>query len=247
MLQIQALQSLGSEQTNSTESLLNNDSSIFSEMIQELLNDSTSNQTTTNLSSLLGSIYSTTNSSSAISNMLSTNKLSNNGDNSTYVPASLFTNTKSTTDSADLFNDYVSKVTKGSTYKNLFEGANQYASIIKKASATYDVPEKLIVSVMKQESNFNPSVQSTAGATGLMQLMPGTAKYLGVKNSLDPEQNIMGGTKYLRMMLDKFDNDTSLALAAYNAGPGNVQKYNGIPPFKETSNYVKNVLQNAQA
>lgn len=247
MLQIQALQSLGSEQTNSTESLLNNDSSIFSEMIQELLNDSTSNQTTTNLSSLLGSIYSTTNSSSGISNMLSTNKFSTNGDNSTYGPASLFTNKKSTTDSADLLNDYVSKVTKGSTYKNLFEGANQYASIIKKASATYDVPEKLIVSVMKQESNFNPSVQSTAGATGLMQLMPGTAKYLGVKNSLDPEQNIMGGTKYLRMMLDKFDNDTSLALAAYNAGPGNVQKYNGIPPFKETSNYVKNVLQNAQA
>ena len=82
----------------------------------------------------------------------------------------------------------------------------------------YDIPEKLIASVIRQESNFNNSVVSHAGAEGLMQLMPGTAKFLGVKDSFDPVQNIMGGTKYLRQMLNQFDGDLELALAAYNAG-----------------------------
>ncbi|MGE7183263.1 lytic transglycosylase domain-containing protein [Peribacillus sp. NPDC006672] len=121
------------------------------------------------------------------------------------------------------------------------EAATNYDQIISQAASLYNLPEKLIKSVIKQESNFNPEATSYAGATGLMQLMPATARSLGVNDATDPEQNIMGGSKYLSQMMARYDGDIKVALAAYNAGPGNVDKYNGIPPFKETQNYVQKV------
>ncbi len=112
---------------------------------------------------------------------------------------------------------------------------------VDEASKRYHIPKKLIFSIIKAESSFNPKAISKAGAIGLMQLMPQTALELGVKNIWDIRENILGGTKYLAKLINEF-KDYKKAIAAYNAGPGNVKKYNGIPPFRETQNYVKKVL-----
>ena len=145
--------------------------------------------------------------------------------NAVQAQSALNTKTQGTTGTS--FASVMQNVQK---QKSVPAGAAKYDAIFEEASRTYGVSKSLLIAVAKAESNFNPNDVSHAGASGIMQLMPGTAKSLGVKNVFDPYENIMGGAKLLR------------ALAAYNAGPGAVKKYNGVPPYKETQNYVKKIM-----
>ncbi len=152
----------------------------------------------------------------------------------------------------------ISNVENKNTYninagKKSTEGCNEFSSflgetksldeIFAEAAEKYNVPVNFIKAIGKAESNFKTDAVSRCGAQGVMQLMPATAKELGVTDSFDAEQNIMGGAKYISGLLKKYDGNTQLALAAYNAGSGNVAKYGGIPPFEETQNYVKKVTK----
>lgn len=121
---------------------------------------------------------------------------------------------------------------------------SQILSMINQVARNNGVDEKLVQALIKQESGFNPKAKSKAGAMGLMQLMPSTAKAMGVNDPYNATQNVEGGVKYLKSMLNKYNGNVILALAAYNAGPAAVDKYSGVPPYKETQNYVKSILAN---
>lgn len=154
----------------------------------------------------------------------------------------------SDTDFANILNSKISDLSCSNETEKAFypKAANvskgEIDNLIEKYSDKNGLDKDFVKALVRQESGFNPSAKSHCGAMGLMQLMPSTAQGLGVDNAFDPEQNIAGGTKYLKSMIDRFGGDEKLALAAYNAGPNAVKKYGGIPPYQETQNYVKNVL-----
>jgi soluble lytic murein transglycosylase-like protein len=120
-----------------------------------------------------------------------------------------------------------------------------FGAEIDAAAASNGIDPALLKALVSQESGFDPNARSGAGAVGLTQLMPGTAAALGVTDPLDPAQSLQGGAKYLRQQLDRFGGDEKLALAAYNAGPGAVARFGGVPPYSETQHYVTNVLSKA--
>lgn len=139
------------------------------------------------------------------------------------------TTTEASTSSSNVYNE------------GLLCCSDELNAYFEEAAETYGVDVKLLKAIACAESNFNPSATSSAGAMGIMQMMPDTAAECGVTDPYDAYQSIMGGAQYISKMLDRYDGDTTLALAAYNAGPGNVDKYEGVPPFEETQNYVKKV------
>lgn len=246
LLELQAIQNLNTSDSASSSTLSSN-STLFSELMSDLLNEHSLGTSSSlnglgdvsSLHQLLDELQSTSTNTATANNYIASFML-NNSVNSASQPN--VTASNDVVEVTSKLKQYTKDYTGKTSYENLLAGAEKYSAEIAKASEKYNVPEKLIAAVMKKESNFNPSVVSSAGASGLMQLMPSTASYLGVNDRFDPQQNIMGGAKYLRQMLDQFDNNIETALAAYNAGPGNVKKYGGIPPFKETQNYVTKVL-----
>lgn len=225
-----------------------NDATNLMQLLSNGLNGNLFNSgSSSNYSQLLGSGSSAYSNYSQILNSLSSapattnNSLYYNGTSPVYTPSSVLSNY------VNNYNNLTSSTINPQVGTKSVSSNTNYDAIIKKASETYGIPEKLIKSVIKQESGFNNNATSSAGAGGLMQLMPATAKYLGVSNVYDAEQNIMGGTKYLKQLSNKFNGNYNLMLAAYNAGPGNVTKYGGIPPFKETQNYVNNIMSTYKA
>jgi soluble lytic murein transglycosylase-like protein len=143
----------------------------------------------------------------------------------------------------DVFYEEMKRI-NDSIRAEFFANEIPFGRLIHEKSEKYGVDPALVAAVIEQESHFRPRARSHVGATGLMQLMPRTGRWMGARNLYDPEQNIDAGVKYIKYLDGRFNGDLTKTLAAYNAGEGNVQKYRGVPPFRETRQYVKKVMQN---
>lgn len=145
----------------------------------------------------------------------------------------------------DVFHEEMARI-NGAIRRQFFANAMPYGDIIHEKAVKYDVDPALVAAVIEQESKFHRTARSSVGARGLMQLMPRTGRWLGARNLYDPEQNVDAGVKYIKYLQQRFDGNVKKAIAAYNAGEGNVKRYNGVPPFRETQTYVKKVMSNYQ-
>jgi soluble lytic murein transglycosylase-like protein len=143
----------------------------------------------------------------------------------------------------DVFHEEMSRI-NDAIRGQFFANAMPYGDLIHDKAIKYDVDPALVAAVIEQESKFHRTAHSPVGARGLMQLMPRTGRWLGARNLYDPEQNVDAGVKYIKYLQHRFDGNVKKTIAAYNAGEGNVKRYNGIPPFRETQTYVKRVMRN---
>ena len=150
---------------------------------------------------------------------------------------------KATVELADVEYDAMLRRIELAAQKSVLHGETLFYPIIFEAAYRYEVDPAIVKAIILAESSYNPRAVSKVGAQGLMQLMPITAKEMGVENSFNPQQNIHGGTAYFKKLLTRYDGNVKLALAAYNAGSGKVQRYRGIPPYKATRTYIRKVLQ----
>ncbi len=141
----------------------------------------------------------------------------------------------------DVFHEEMARI-NGTIRQDFFENAVPFGELIHKKALKYDVDPALVAAVVETESSFRTGARSQVGARGLMQLMPRTGRWMGARNLDDPEQNVEAGTKYLKYLQKRFDGNLGKAIAAYNGGEGNVKRYNGVPPFRETQSYVTKVL-----
>ncbi|MET3682722.1 hypothetical protein ABID56_000812 [Alkalibacillus flavidus] len=238
------------DQNNQSNSLLNGDS--FQQLLSANMMPSMSSGNQFSNSSMaemlmpFGSSSSSSSGAGSMFNMMMPNAMSGNTSMAGMMPSSLL-NGDFMTDMFSSQTDQIKQALVDASGEDVSVdaseiGSSQFDDIIQSVADKFNLDQDLIKSVINAESSFNPSAVSDAGAQGLMQLMPQTAEALGVTNPFDAQQNIEGGARYLRDMLNRYDGNLENALAAYNAGPGNVDYYGGVPPFAETQNYVNKIL-----